>query len=123
MDARTKDLSAANNMLRQLVADREVLLMEVNHRAKNSLSIASSILGIHAATHPDPTARALFDEAQSRLAAMGRAHDILSQSAAIQSVSLRSYGTDLCAALQQSFAQGTRYAMDTTSLVPAMDHQ
>ena len=35
-------LEAANGRLTKLVAEREVLLVEVNHRAKNSLAIASA---------------------------------------------------------------------------------
>ena len=40
--ARTRELEAVNSRLSALVAEREMLLVEVNHRAKNSLAIAAS---------------------------------------------------------------------------------
>src|SRR3954469_11579996 len=44
--ARTQALVAANDRLTNLVAEGEMLLAEVNHRAKNSLAVAASLLGI-----------------------------------------------------------------------------
>ena len=77
--ARTRELEAANNRLSALVAEREMLLVEVNHRAKNSLAIAASLLAIQGRRQPDPAVRALFEEAQDRLNAMARVHDLLEQ--------------------------------------------
>jgi PAS domain S-box-containing protein len=44
--ARTEELEAVTDRLRRLVAEREMLVVEVNHRAKNSLAIAASLLAI-----------------------------------------------------------------------------
>lgn len=41
---RTQELTAANAHLSRLLTENEVLLREVDHRAKNSLAIASSLL-------------------------------------------------------------------------------
>jgi PAS domain S-box-containing protein len=38
VEARTRELEATNGMLENLVAERERLMIEVNHRAKNSLA-------------------------------------------------------------------------------------
>jgi PAS domain S-box-containing protein len=98
--ARTKELEAANDRLTSLVADREMLLVEVNHRAKNSLAIAASLLGIQGRRQPDHAVKALFDEAQERLNAMARVHDLLSKSEQSQRVDVATYVTDLCEALR-----------------------
>ncbi|HEX2764115.1 MAG TPA: histidine kinase dimerization/phosphoacceptor domain -containing protein [Allosphingosinicella sp.] len=98
--ARTLELVEANSALTSLVADREVLLAEVNHRAKNSLSIASSLLGIQGRRQQDPKVQALFQEAQDRLMAMARVHDLLSKSETAQHVDLATYMGDLCGALE-----------------------
>ncbi len=98
--ARTKELEAATDSLRRLVADREMLLVEVNHRAKNSLAIAASLLAIQGRRQPDPGVRALFAEAQERLNAMARVHDLLSKSESSQRVDVATYVTDLCEALR-----------------------
>ena len=98
--ARTRELQDANSVLADLVAEKEVLLREVNHRAKNSLSVASSLLGIQGRRQAEPAVRALFQEAQDRLAAMATVHDLLSKSEASQRVNLAVYLGDLCEALR-----------------------
>ena len=77
-----------------------MLLVEVNHRAKNSLAIAASLLGIQGRRQPDPAVRALFEEAQDRLNAMARVHDLLSRSERAQHIDVSMYVADLCGALR-----------------------
>ena len=98
--ARTLELEHANERLARLVAEKEMLIVEVNHRAKNSLSIAASLLGIQGRRQADPAVRALFEEAQDRLVAMSRVHDLLSKSESAQRVNLATYVHDLCEALR-----------------------
>ena len=98
--ARTRELEAANTRLSALVTEREMLLVEVNHRAKNSLAIAASLLAIQGRRQPDPAVRALFEEAQDRLNAMARVHDLLSKSEKAQRVDVSVYVADLCEALR-----------------------
>ena len=93
-------LQAANERLSKLVAEREMLLSEVNHRAKNSLAVAASLLAIQGRRQPDRAVRALFEEAQDRLNAMARVHDLLSKSESVQRVDLGIYVKDLCEALR-----------------------
>ena len=98
--ARTGELEAANTRLSALVTEREMLLVEVNHRAKNSLAIAASLLGIQGRRQPDPAVSALFEEAQDRLKAMARVHDLLSKSERAQHVDVSMYVADLCGAVR-----------------------
>ena len=98
--ARTQELEAANEKLSNLVAEREMLVVEVNHRAKNSLAIASSLLAIQGRRQSDPAVKALFDEARDRLNAMARVHDLLSRSEISQRIDVATYVTDLCEALR-----------------------
>ncbi|WP_437871869.1 sensor histidine kinase [Methylorubrum extorquens] len=97
---RTRELEAANARLKALGAEREMLLIEVNHRAKNSLSIAGALLSLQGRRQSDPAVKALFAETQERLNAMARAHDLLSRSDYVQQVNAGSYVADLCAALE-----------------------
>jgi PAS domain S-box-containing protein len=98
--ARTQELEAANDRLTNLVAEREMLLIEVNHRAKNSLAIAAAILGLQGRRQPDQAVKGLFEEAKNRLTAMARVHDLLSKSESSQRVDVSTYITDLCEALR-----------------------
>ena len=66
-----------------------MLLSEVNHRAKNSLAVAASLLAIQGRRQPDRAVRALFEEAQDRLNAMARVHDLLSKSESVNGSILR----------------------------------
>jgi PAS domain S-box-containing protein len=93
-------LTAANDRLSRLLTERQMLLSEVNHRAKNSLAVAASLLAIQGRRQPDRAVRALFEEAQDRLNAMARVHDLLSKSESVQRVDLATYVTDLCEALR-----------------------
>jgi PAS domain S-box-containing protein len=98
--ARTRELEAANNRLTQLVAEKEVLLVEVNHRAKNSIAVAASLLSIQGRAQSDGAVKALFGEARDRLTAMAQVHDLLSKSESSQRVDVATYLTDLCEALR-----------------------
>jgi PAS domain S-box-containing protein len=100
VEARTAELSKSNEALQELVREKAMLLAEVNHRAKNSLSIASSLLGVQAGRQSDLEVRALFTEAQDRLMAMSKVHDLLSKSEASQRVNLATYLSDLCEAMR-----------------------
>jgi len=100
LEAANAGLHAANQRLSKLLSEREMLLSEVNHRAKNSLAVAASLLAIQGRRQPDRAVRALFEEAQDRLHAMARVHDLLSKSESAQNVDLADYVGDLCEALR-----------------------
>jgi PAS domain S-box-containing protein len=110
--ARTKDLQLANDKLSILVVERERLIAEVNHRAKNSLAIAASLLGIQGRRQPDREVRALFEEAHDRLNSMARVHDLLSRSESEQRVDLATYMRDLCEALRPITGTDARIALE-----------
>jgi len=97
--ARTAELEAANHRLEALLGERDLLMMEVNHRAKNSLTVAAALLGIQSRRVPDPDVRALFEEARERLHAMAKVHDLLSLAKSGQKIDLAIYVAQLCEAL------------------------
>jgi PAS domain S-box-containing protein len=98
---RTADLEAANARLTELLAERKLLLDEVNHRAKNSLMIASSLLSVQAGQQEgDSAVRVALEMAQSRLLAMARAHDLLSFADHPQQVVLADYIKAVCLSLE-----------------------
>jgi PAS domain S-box-containing protein len=108
-------LQAANDRLSKLLAERQMLLSEVNHRAKNSLAVAASLLAIQGRRQPDRAVRALFEEAQDRLRAMARVHDLLSKSESDQRVDLATYVTDLCEALRPITEDAGRVSFDVSA--------
>jgi PAS domain S-box-containing protein len=115
LEASNQKLQAANDRLGRLVAEREMLLSEVNHRAKNSLAVAASLLAIQGRRQPDRAVKALFQEAQDRLNAMARVHDLLSRSESVQRIDLATYVTDLCEALRPITEDDGRVGFDVSA--------
>jgi PAS domain S-box-containing protein len=97
--ARTAELEAANARLTELAAEREMLMVEVNHRAKNSLTIAASLLAMQRRRQTDPLVTVPLQETEERIRAMARVHDLLSRSESAQQVNVATYIVDLCEAL------------------------
>jgi PAS domain S-box-containing protein len=100
VEERTRTLASVNAALRKADAEREMLLVEVNHRAKNSLSVAASLLHLQGRRQADASVRSLFDESADRLNAMARVHDMLSRSEHAQRVDVATYVAELCEALK-----------------------
>lgn len=97
--SRTAELEQLNGELTDLVAERDLLMVEVNHRAKNSLAVAAALLSLQARRHPDREVRLLFEQSEDRLNAMARVHDLLSKSETAQRIDLATYVAQLCEAL------------------------
>ena len=97
--ARTAELEAANARLTELAREREMLMAEVNHRAKNSLTIAASLLAMQRRRQTDPLVTVPLQETEERIRAMARVHDLLSRSESEQRVNVATYIVDLCEAL------------------------
>jgi PAS domain S-box-containing protein len=115
VEARTRELQLANADLSRLLQEKEMLLAEVNHRAKNSLTIASSLLSLQGQRQADPHVRGLFQEACDRIMAMARVHDLLSKSESSQIVALATYLADLCEALRPITGSDKLVELDSES--------
>jgi two-component sensor histidine kinase len=63
--------------LRSLLADRTLLLDEVNHRVKNSLQQIASVVRLQSRNVPHPDARDALEKTLARIMAVGRVHEQL----------------------------------------------
>lgn len=63
--------------LRELLADRTLLLDEVNHRVKNSLQQIASVVRLQSRSLPDGEARGALEKTLDRIIAVGRVHEQL----------------------------------------------
>jgi PAS domain S-box-containing protein len=115
LQASNDKLEAANRTLSKLGVERDILLSEVNHRAKNSLAVAASLLAIQGRRQPDRAVKALFEESQGRLNAMAHVHDLLSKSESAQHVDLATYITDLCEALRPITEEDQRVSFEVSA--------
>lgn len=95
-------LRELNRQLRQALSDKEVLLaqkdllmQEVNHRVQNSLQLVNSMLLIQARQITDTTVKAHFDEASRRILAVSSVHQRLWRSDHIKSIDFGTYLEEL----------------------------
>lgn len=76
------DISArkqAEEHLQQMLAEREALIKEVNHRVKNNFSSAASLLSLQASVAEHPETRAALYESHGRILSMAAIHEQLCQ--------------------------------------------
>jgi two-component sensor histidine kinase len=81
---------------------QQLLLKEMNHRVKNSLTMASSMLRLQSAEVADEKLTHLLDEASMRILAIGRAHERLYRGDDIDTLDLGSYIGQVCKDLEES---------------------
>ncbi len=82
----------------------KVLLKEINHRVKNSLSIVSSMLNLQARDIANPELTQHLSEAAHRIAAIGKAHDQLSYGSNTEQMDIGKYIKAICSDLDRSVA-------------------
>jgi two-component sensor histidine kinase len=85
--------------LRRALAERDLLLKEVNHRVKNSLQLVLSMLSLQGQRFKEPETRELFAKAIARVTAIAAIHERLYQDADPLTVEMHTYLTALCAEL------------------------
>lgn len=93
---REEKLAQAVDERDRLLAEKEMLLAEVNHRIKNSLQLVSSILNIDARRAGDEAAREQLKRAAARVGAVTSVHEMLYRSNEVASVEFGSYLRELC---------------------------
>jgi two-component sensor histidine kinase len=96
----------------KLALDRQrVLVREINHRVKNSLSIVSSMLSLQAHTSgDDENLKRHLQEAASRVTTIARAHERLYQTSDVEDLDIGAYIKDVCGDLPTT--PGTNIAVE-----------
>jgi two-component sensor histidine kinase len=90
--------------MRRALADREMLLLELEHRVKNNFSSIASVLRLQMNAADPETQRAL-QTALGRVESFARAHSFLYHDFdRTGQVNMRAYIGDLCGAIASSFA-------------------
>lgn len=82
----------------QLLSQRSVLLHKVNHRAKNSIAMAISMLRLQIGRQDNPDVSEALENTIQRLDHLARIHELLYQqdSNDVQSVDMAGHLTELC---------------------------
>lgn len=82
---------AADQALRDMVAEKTALLNEVHHRVKNNLQIVTSLLNMESRRSPHPQTKDVLSEMQGRIRSMALLHEFLYRSGTFASVDLGVY--------------------------------
>ena len=77
------------------ISQRDMLVHEMNHRVKNSLQLATSLLSLQSKRLPEPLQAELL-MASRRIRSIARVHDLLQQGQKYKTVALHSYLDALC---------------------------
>jgi two-component sensor histidine kinase len=88
--------------------EKEVLLRELNHRAKNNLQVVTSLLSMQARRSDDQNFRALVGAARERIDSIALAHDKLNASANLSRIDFSDYLRTLACAVHRSYDGETR---------------
>jgi PAS domain S-box-containing protein len=88
---RTADLEKSNRELRESIQEKEILLREVHHRARNNMQIISSLLSLQTAEIDDPNVRNLCENSKKRIQAMSLVHENLYKSDNFSKVNFGEY--------------------------------
>lgn len=90
------------------IREKEVLLRELNHRAKNNLQVVTALLSMQARRSDDENFRALVAAARGRVEAMARAHEQLHSSSDLSRIDFSSYLKNLADSIYSSHGGESR---------------
>jgi len=99
---RTASLELAVNQRDTALAEKDLLMREVNHRIKNSLQVVSGLLTLQGQSAGDPHLRAQLDEAGRRVQAISDIHRMLYRIDDVRFIPFHDYLTALCRDLERS---------------------
>ncbi len=94
----------SQQLLQVALARHQVLLKEMNHRVKNSLSIVSSMLRLQSRSASISTAPEQLEAAAHRVHAIARAHERLYQTDDVEHLDIGRYIEQVCGDVDQSVA-------------------
>ncbi|MGF7175586.1 sensor histidine kinase [Azospirillum doebereinerae] len=99
---RTASLELALGERDAALAEKDLLMREVNHRIKNSLQVVSGLLTLQGQSAADPRLRAHLDEAGRRVQAISDIHRLLYRIDDVRFIPFHDYLTALCRDLERS---------------------
>ena len=96
-------LKHAENQLKVLLKEKDVLLKEVHHRVKNNFNIVASLLGLQSEQIQDSKAKELCRMSRDRIRTMAVVHEQLYRSESLADISTSDYLRNLAVGLFKSY--------------------
>jgi PAS domain S-box-containing protein len=107
---RTADLVSTNEALEKAIAEKEVLLREIQHRVKNNLQVIQSMLSLQSRHAHDSHTQTALEESRSRIQAMTMVYEQLYEAEDLSRIDFNEYMGKLTKALYV-FHHGDRKAV------------
>ncbi len=110
-------------ILKELLAEKEVLLREVHHRVKNNLAVIVGLINLQQHAPGRLPDAALLPELGRRIRAIAILHEMLYQSENLSKIKLQEYFQSLAASLRESFAirDGVQILVDAGEITVSLD--
>ena len=97
-----QDLEEREESLRRAVAQKDLLLREVNHRVKNNLQVVASLLRMRARSERTAESRAAIRDAHARIEAIALVHRRIYEEGSVEQVELQVFFGELLDHLKKS---------------------
>ena len=85
------EMKEAEDQIRQALEEKELLLREVQHRARNNMQLISSLLALQTDEVQDPTTKAKLEEAGSRVRSIALAQERLHEARSFAQIDFADY--------------------------------
>jgi two-component sensor histidine kinase len=95
LDAMATTIVARDAALKEHLAQKDAMLLEIHHRVKNNLQIISSLLNMQQRALTDPAAREAISDTRQRITALALIYRALYQSPDLRRVDLREFLEEL----------------------------
>jgi two-component sensor histidine kinase/ABC-type amino acid transport substrate-binding protein len=107
-------------LLRESLAEKEILLREIHHRVKNNLQVISSIVSLEDNISKSDAERKFAQDTQTRIRSMAQLHEILYGSGDLGSIDPARYLSSLASELASSFGS-SRLRVEAESGLLSLD--
>ncbi len=104
----------AEEKVRSLLAEKEILLKEVHHRIKNNMTSMESLISIQSNSAKNPEASAILRDALSRLKSMRVLYENLMVTDTFRAIPMRAYLSQLIEAIMAVFPNSEDVAIETS---------
>jgi PAS domain S-box-containing protein len=119
-----EDRTKYEDLIKQQLQEREVLLKEIHHRVKNNIQIIISILNLQASFIKNKKMIGILQDSQTRIKTMALVHEKLYQAQDFSNINFREYITNLLEYLFASYRspnQEVEFQINTDSIPIEMD--
>ncbi len=105
----------AEEQIKASLKEKETLLHEIHHRAKNNMTVISSLLGLQINSIDNKIAKEALQDSQNRVQSMSMIHETLYRSDNLSAINLKTYLSELGKNIIQNYSIGNKAQFEVKS--------